>query len=685
MHYIQNPSFEEKSGGELPKAPFLKLENQVPENSLALDAVTSDSLAVQNQNLAMDLRIEKFFNHLYQQIHKILFSQIGVLQASEENRSSGESVEATLLQTIATQLQDVLGNGGVAIALPQERSEAFPFLESNGLSPLEFICRIHTVAPVPNSQAQSVPYLRLPTGRSLQFTPGEMLPGTDLEALKQLSVPGQTEKMQLVWELANSERVMGWLIALPPFSGVPSPAFQEGQPLHRRLIERVVEQTAIALHQVRQVSARCPHCQKLEQQNQELMRTNRLKSEFLANTSHEIRTPLSSILGFAHLLQEQGYTPDNLRHQEYLHIIRSSGQHLLDLINDILDLSKIEADQLEIQWEQVKIPELCRNVIALVKEKAHAKQLTLRMDIQPDMTPLVADSLRLKQMLFNLLANALKFTNLGSVGLQVRQVNLMFRFTVWDTGVGLSQEQQRQLFRPYGQIRNTQNVQEGTGLGLALTRKLAELHHGWIEVKSEPGKGSEFTIVLPQSPNLSQPFPSLERRPSNTSENFSSPGNQTAYPCPSPRDAHSLLAKNSFISQSNLPLAVPSSPLSPANRHILLVEDHPLNGSLLLAYLHQLGCEVTWVREGQEMWQVLEVLTPTLILMDIQLPQVDGLTLIRQLRDFDSYRSIPIVIQTAMAMAGDRELCLQAGASAYLTKPIQFEALRRAILTHTRL
>ncbi len=172
----------------------------------------------------------------------------------------------------------------------------------------------------------------------------------------------------------------------------------------------------------------------------------------MANTSHEIRTPLSSIIGFTHLLLAQGYDSTRERHQEYLNIIQSSGKHLLALINDILDLSKIEANQLEVQWETVNVPALCRNVLALVKEKAGNKGLKLLLDIDPNVTTLVADPLRLKQMLLNLLFNALKFTTTGTVGLKVLKKGVFVHFTVWDTGAGISQKIRRNCFNPISKL-----------------------------------------------------------------------------------------------------------------------------------------------------------------------------------------------------------------------------------------
>ena len=176
---------------------------------------------------------------------------------------------------------------------------------------------------------------------------------------------------------------------------------------------------AAALSQLEQIESLQQEAQHFNNRNQELQRTNQLKNQFLANTSHEIRTPLSSIIGFTHLLLALGYDPSRQRHHEYLNIIQSSGKHLLALINDILDLSKIEANQLEVNWETIDLPQLCRNVLALVKEKAANKGLQMQFDIDSSIKNMVADPLRLKQILLNLLFNAVKFTKTGTVGLEV--------------------------------------------------------------------------------------------------------------------------------------------------------------------------------------------------------------------------------------------------------------------------
>ncbi|MCT7949305.1 PAS domain S-box protein [Ancylothrix sp. C2] len=241
----------------------------------------------------------------------------------------------------------------------------------------------------------------------------------------------------------------------------------------------------------------------LQHQNQQLAEINRLKEEFIANTSHELRTPLTAILGFSSVLLEQSFGLLNPKQKLYIDRIHSSGQHLLDLINDILDLSRIEADRLELDLQVVFIEDICEGVTSLIQERVMAQGLGLELDVDPELEFMVTDPRRLKQMLLNLLVNATKFTPEGAVGLKIyrsRGANNceLINFMVWDTGIGIEPANQRRLFSPFSQIDSSLSRKyQGTGLGLVITRKLAELQGGSISVDSEAGKGSRFTISLP--------------------------------------------------------------------------------------------------------------------------------------------------------------------------------------------
>jgi PAS domain S-box-containing protein len=225
---------------------------------------------------------------------------------------------------------------------------------------------------------------------------------------------------------------------------------------------------------------------------------NRAKSDFLANMSHELRTPLHAIIGFTELLQDNLVTDEEERAQSFADI-HASAQHLLSLINDVLDLSKIEAGRMELDYELVDVPELFAAMLALLRERAGNKRLTMTANAG-DVTTIAADARKLKQILFNLLANAIKFTNAGgAVTLEARAVGSDVVLSVADTGIGISEEDQRELFRTFTQVdASLARRHEGTGLGLALTRRLVELHGGQITVRSAPGEGSIFTVLLPQ-------------------------------------------------------------------------------------------------------------------------------------------------------------------------------------------
>jgi PAS domain S-box-containing protein len=267
--------------------------------------------------------------------------------------------------------------------------------------------------------------------------------------------------------------------------------------------------------------------QLLQTQNQQLTEATRVKQEFIATTSHELRTPLTAVLGFSNVLLQGFFGTLNSKQRDYIERIHDSGQHLLDLINDILDLSRLEADRLELDLQAIFLPDICEGVMGLIQERALNQGLKLEMDLDPSIDWVVADPRRLKQMLLNLLANAVKFTQEGTVGLKVYQESLpscvntpidelflneleqdddrlatrpqgMIHFLVWDTGIGIDASSQEKLFSPFSQIDSSlARKHQGSGLGLVITRKLAELHGGSVTLESTPNQGSCFTIALP--------------------------------------------------------------------------------------------------------------------------------------------------------------------------------------------
>jgi signal transduction histidine kinase len=235
---------------------------------------------------------------------------------------------------------------------------------------------------------------------------------------------------------------------------------------------------------------------------EQLEAANRHKSEFLANMSHELRTPLNAVIGFSDVLLERTFGELNDKQEQYVSIVLGSGRHLLSLINDILDLSKIEAGRMELELTSFDVEMAIDNTVTLVRDRAARHNLALAVDVEPGLDPVVADERKVKQILLNLLSNAVKFTaDGGRIGVRAGRVDGGVEIAVTDTGIGIAPEDQAAIFEEFRQVgTDVVRKREGTGLGLALTRRFVELHGGAIRVESELGKGSTFTFTLPERP-----------------------------------------------------------------------------------------------------------------------------------------------------------------------------------------
>lgn len=369
----------------------------------------------------------------------------------------------------------------------------------------------------------------------------------------------------------------------------------------------------------------------------------RMKSDFLANMSHEIRTPLSAIIGMAHLLRREGLSEGQ---RERVDRIDTAGQHLLGVINDILDLTKIGAGRLELETQSLDIRTVVADVASMIGARAQAKQLAVFIELGDFPTHLAGDPLRLRQALLNYAANAVKFTEKGRVVLSVQclhhdEVAVLLRFSVRDTGIGVDPAAILQLFEAFRQADNSMSRRYGgTGLGLAITRELAALMGGEVGANSVPGQGSEFWFTARLNRALSVP----------------------TSPKPVVRDIEERLIR-----------AYPGL-------QMLLVDDDEINREVALDVLSELSFSIDIAVDGEEAVNKARAGDYRLILMDMQMPRMNGLEATAAIRKLPGYADVPIIAMTANAFEEDRRACMAAGMTDFLTKPVQPERLFSVML-----
>lgn len=412
---------------------------------------------------------------------------------------------------------------------------------------------------------------------------------------------------------------------------------------------------------------------ELEAYASQLEQSSRYKSEFLANMSHELRTPLNSMLILSQMMAEDRKGDLSPEYIEYARVIHSAGSDLLLLINDILDLSKVEAGKLEISVETMNLTELPTVMQYLFAQTAEQKGLSYSFTMDPELPDTIyTDSLRLQQILKNLLSNAFKFTERGSVSGRIRKADRSLlqqhapelldaeaiEIAITDTGIGIPRDKQELIFEAFRQADGKTNRKYGgTGLGLSISRELARLLGGKIVLESEEGRGSTFTLILPCLKDHE-----LLRQAAEENE------------------ARAARSEAAVALQSGDALQ-PLIPVSPeekkfSGKRVLIVDDDIRNVFALTNALEKVGIEVLIATDGQECLDMLEREEAVdLVLMDIMLPVIDGYDAMKQIRSEARFATLPIIALTAKAMKQDREKCLEAGASDYISKPIQIPQL----------
>jgi signal transduction histidine kinase/CheY-like chemotaxis protein len=402
----------------------------------------------------------------------------------------------------------------------------------------------------------------------------------------------------------------------------------------RRIVKQMKEEESRKVEELTRLTAELEaRTAELADANREIAHASRAKSQFLANMSHELRTPLNSIMGFADIVLRRSATRLEEKEVKFITNIRTSGEHLLGLINDLLDLSKIEAGKLELHPEPFDVGERVEGVCALVHGVAAQRKISFDLDIPRGLPEVTGDPVRFKQVLYNLLSNAIKFSPEGATvrveATEVAGEPASIRLAVIDQGIGIAPEDQETIFEEFSQVDGSPGrEQQGTGLGLALVRRFVELHGGSITVESAVGLGSTFTVTLP------------------------------------------VRFVGARVEEPALDL--PTS----RERQVLVVEDDPTAYELLQRELRAAGYLPVRARTGEQAVELAHRLQPVAITLDIILPGLSGWEVLKALKAGEGTRDIPIVI---VSMAGEQELGFALGADDYFLKPVDAPRLLRRL------
>ena len=412
--------------------------------------------------------------------------------------------------------------------------------------------------------------------------------------------------------LLREERIVGSLVVRRKITG----DFTEET---LDLLETFASQSALALLNAQLFRA-------LEERSAQLEVAGRHKSEFLASMSHELRTPLNAVLGFSEVLLERMFGEINEKQEDYLRDIHGSGKHLLELLNEILDLSKVEAGQMELEYTPVDVPAVLENTASMLRERAAAHSIALRVEVGDGVGEVEVDELRFKQVVLNLVSNAVKFTpDGGAVVIRADEVGDELRVTVEDTGIGIPESDRERIFESFQQGGRGASREEGTGLGLTLSRRIVELLGGRMWLESEVGAGSTFGFALP-----------LRR------------------------------------ARSEAPGATPV----PGSTSIVVIEDDRRSLDLMTAYLSGAAITVVTGRDGQSGLEAVRRDRPSAVLLDIRMPGIDGWEVLRALKDDPQTSDIPVIV---VSIVDERSRGAALGAAGYLVKPVSRDDLLGAL------
>jgi signal transduction histidine kinase/CheY-like chemotaxis protein/HPt (histidine-containing phosphotransfer) domain-containing protein len=662
QHFRSCFSIRVNSGNET--HGLLCFASQTP-TSIPFQSFQKDLLRFMAQWVGSEIERQQYQNALQKQLKQTVLLK----QLTQKIRGSLET--ALILQTTVDQ---------VGKAFRASRCALYTYLEDP-------IPQIHCAAEYLGNRITSIAHVDVPITNNLHGI-------TILHQDTAIASENVFEEplLETVQSLCQQFDVKSMLAIRTSYQGKPNGMLILHQCDHHRywlpdeieLFEAVAAQVGIALAQAQLLEEKTAHHRQLLEQNKDLVKAtraaeaaNQAKSEFLAMMSHEIRTPMNAVIGTLDLLHA---TILNTQQAQYLDIIRGGSEALLTLLNDILDFSKIEAGKLEVDCHPFNLHTCITSAIQLLTPQCTQKGINLTWFIDPQVPQQVeGDSYRLRQILTNLVSNAVKFTDVGQVLIRVaaRQVNPGFppyeiQFLIHDTGIGISAQQQAHLFQPFSQVDTSiTRKYGGTGLGLIISQQLANLMGGHLWVES---RGS-FVGDPPcqwQSlwSSLRQGLPTHSEISPGSTFYFTISANATAANDVAPVWEPAASSKSDWVADLD----------RSSQTAVLLVEDNPVNQTVAQFMLKQLGYSYSIANNGAEALEILRQTDYHLILMDIEMPIMDGISAAQAIRQERSNPDLPYIIAlTAYAMTGDRERCLKAGMQDYLTKPLRIQDLQIAL------